>query len=262
MSRLNGKVALVSGGARGIGGAAVRAMVAQGASVMIGDLLDREGEAFAKELGRAASYVRLDVTSPEDWDRAVAATIDTYGKLDVLVNNAGIANAGPIEEYSHADWEKIIAVDLTGVFNGIKAAIPALKKAGRGSIINTSSIAGMRAYPAVPGYVAAKFGVRGLTKAAAVDLARYGIRVNSVHPGNTRTPMTAATQPPTDVIPLGRVAEPSEIASLIVFLASDESSFSTGAEFIADGGELGGLAAGPPQEPAATRQGQPLGTAL
>jgi len=250
MARLQGKIALVSGGARGIGAAAAHAMVAAGGKVVIGDLLDEEGEALAKQLGPSVTFAHLDVTKPDQWEAAVATTVMTYGKLNVLVNNAGITNTGAIDEYSHADWDKIIAINLTGPFNGIKAALPALKAAGGGSIINVSSIAGIRGYPTLSGYVASKFGVRGLTKAVALDLARYGIRVNSLHPGFVRTPMTAESHPPTSPIAMNRGADPSEIAHLLVFLASDESSFSTGAEFIADGGETAGFVNNPPQEPA------------
>jgi 3alpha(or 20beta)-hydroxysteroid dehydrogenase len=247
MGRLNGKVALISGGSQGMGAADARAMIAEGAKVVIGDLLDKEGQALANELGSSATYVHLDVTKPEDWDAAVAAAVRTFGKLNVLVNNAGIANFGPIDEYTHADWHKIIAINLTGVFNGIKAAVPALKQARGGSIINISSTAGIRGYPALPGYTAAKFGVRGLTKAVALDLGKYGIRVNSVHPGVIRTPMTTAIPEDTRHVAMDRTAAAVEIANLVVFLASDESSFSTGAEFIADGGETAGLAANPPK---------------
>ena len=165
-----------------------------------------------------------------------------YGALHVLVNNAGISNYGPIDQYSRADWDRIIAINLTGVFNGIKAAIPALKAAGGGSIVNMSSLAGLRGEAGMPGYVATKFAVRGLTKAAALDLARYGIRVNSIHPGIVHTPLSAeGPQVSMSHVAMDRVGEPIEIANLTVFLASDESSFSTGAEFIADGGELAGL---------------------
>jgi 3alpha(or 20beta)-hydroxysteroid dehydrogenase len=220
-------------------------MVAEGAKVVIGDLLDKDGEALAKELGPAAAYVHLDVTKPVDWEAAVATAVKTYGRLDVLVNNAGIANFGPIDEYSHADWEQVIAVNLTGTFNGIKAALPALKQAKGGSIINISSTAGIRGYPALPGYTAAKFGVRGLTKAVALDVGKYGIRANSVHPGVIRTPMTSEIPEDTRHVALDRTADPQEVANLVLFLASDESSFSTGAEFIADGGETAGLVANP-----------------
>jgi 3alpha(or 20beta)-hydroxysteroid dehydrogenase len=244
MFRLNGKVALVSGGARGIGAAVAQALADEDAKVVIGDLLDEEGQARAELIGPSATYVHLDVTNPDDWKAAVATAVERYGKLDVLVNNAGIAQAAPIDQYPRADWDKILAVNLTGVFNGIQAAVPAMKNAGGGSIVDMSSILGLTAVPASAGYVATKFGVRGLTKAAAVDLGGYGIRVNSVHPGFISTPMTVATPPDTSVVALGRPGVPEDVAKLVVFLASDESSFSTGAEFVVDGGETAGEANG------------------
>ena len=247
MPRLAGKVALISGGARGMGAAHARAMCAEGAKVVIGDLLDDEGRALASELGPSVTYVHLDVTNPADWDAAVETAVRAYGRLDVLVNNAGIANFGSIEDYTHDQWDKIIAINLTGVFNGIKAAVPALIRAGGGAIINISSTAGIRGYPALPGYTAAKYGVRGLTKAVALDVGKHGIRVNSVHPGVIRTPMTAEIPEDTGHVALDRVGEPEEVANLIVFLASDESPFCTGAEFIIDGGETAGMVTNPPK---------------
>ena len=242
MSRLDGKVALVTGAARGIGAAIAAAMAVEGANVVIGDVLDADGKALAARIGASAKYAHLDVTKPEDWDAAVAAAVKAFGRLDVLVNNAGIASYGSIEQYARADWDRIVAINLTGVFNGIKAAIPAMKDAGGGSIVNMSSIAGMRGEAGLPGYVATKWGVRGLTKAAALDLARHGIRVNSIHPGVVRTPLNAdGPQLATSHVAMDRVGDPAEIASLAVFLASDESSFSTGSEFIADGGETAGM---------------------
>jgi 3alpha(or 20beta)-hydroxysteroid dehydrogenase len=246
MARLEGKVALISGAGRGIGAATAQAMVCEGAKVVIGERDDAEGQATAAVLGPAATFVHLDVTQPADWARAVTESVATHGKLNVLVNNAGIATYGPIDTYSQADWDATIAVDLTGVFHGIQAAVPAIKQAGGGSIVNVSSIAGLWGVAGGPGYVAGKFGVRGLTKAAALDLGKYGIRVNSVHPGFVYTAQTAnGPVQPHGV--LGRGAEPSEIANLIVFLASDESSFSTGSEFVADGGETAGALATPSQ---------------
>jgi 3alpha(or 20beta)-hydroxysteroid dehydrogenase len=243
MPRLENKVALVSGSARGIGAATVAAMVAEGAQVVIADLLDEEGHALAREIGPCAAYVHLDVTSRESWDAAVATAVAAFGKLNVLVNNAGIGTLGSVENLGRGDWDKVLAVNLTGAFNGIQAVLPAMDNAGGGSIVNLSSIAGISGVPGMAGYVASKWGVRGLTKAAALDLARYKIRVNSVHPGFVYTPMTAGEyQPGFDRVAMHRGADPSEIAALIVFLASDESSFSTGAEFVSDGGETAGNA--------------------
>lgn len=242
MQRLEGKVVLVTGGARGIGAAIAQAVVAEGADVVVADVLDQDGEELVAAIGRSATYVHLDVTRPDDWAAAVAIATKTYGALDVLVNNAGIPSHGPIDLCSHTDWNKVIAVNLTGVFNGIAAAIPALEAAGGGSIINMSCMAAMRGEAGMPGYVASKWGVRGLTKAAALDLARYGIRVNSIHPGIVQTPLSQ-NGPRVNMthVAMKRLGKPIEIARLAVFLASEESSFSTGAEFIADGGELAGM---------------------
>jgi len=241
-NRLAGKVALITGGARGMGAAFAQAMVAQGAQVMLADVLDSEGEALAASLGAAAAYTHLDVTDRGQWKAVVEATLQRFGKMNVLVNNAGIANFGPIDMYSNEQWDQVIAINLTGVFNGIHASIEALKASAPGSIINISSTAGLQGYAALPGYNAAKFGVRGLTKSVALDLARYGIRCNSVHPGMVATPMTAGLVTAQKHVAMHRVGQPEELANLVVFLASDESSFSTGAEFVADGGETAGLA--------------------
>lgn len=242
MARVSGKVALISGGARGMGASHARLLVEEGAKVVIGDLLDAEGQVLAAELGENARYVHLDVTDYGQWEQAVKLAIDEFGGLDVVVNNAGIANFGPVDEYSLEAWDKMIAINLTGVFYGIRASVPALKQSGKGSIINISSTAGLQGYEALPGYNAAKYGVRGLSKNAALDLGRYNIRVNSVHPGVIRTPMTDELETPQNHVALHRVGEPIELSNLILFLASDESSFSTGAEFVADGGETAGLA--------------------
>jgi 3alpha(or 20beta)-hydroxysteroid dehydrogenase len=225
-----------------MGASHAKLLVAEGAKVVIGDILDEAGAALAAELGDDnARYVRLDVTDYAQWEQAVATATEAFGRLDIVVNNAGIANFGPIEDYGFDAWSQIIDINLTGVFYGIKAAIPALKESGAGSIINISSTAGLQGYEALPGYTAAKFGVRGLTKSAALDLGRYNIRVNSVHPGVIRTPMTEELDTPQNHVALHRVGEPIELSNLILFLASDESSFSTGAEFVADGGETAGL---------------------
>ncbi|MDR7086340.1 3alpha(or 20beta)-hydroxysteroid dehydrogenase [Aeromicrobium panaciterrae] len=238
MGRVDGKVVLISGGARNIGGASARLLVAEGAKVVIGDLLDDEGEALAKELGDAARYVHLDVTSDDDWRKAVELTVSEFGKLDVLFNNAGIFNGGPINRYKADLWHQMLDVNLTGAFLGMRAATDALIAAGGGSIINTSSIEGLRGTPWAHGYVASKWGLRGLTKSVALELAPHGIRVNSIHPGRISTPATDAMPEDMIPIPLGRPGKPEEVATFVLFLASDESSFSTGAEFVVDGGTV------------------------
>jgi len=245
MGRLDGKVALISGGARGIGAAIARRFLDEGARVVVGDVLDEDGARLLAELGDGIRYVHLDVTRPADWDAAVSEAVTAFGGLSILVNNAGIVNFGRIDEYPHEQWTRIIEVNLTGVFNGIKAAAPALATAGSAAIINVSSIAGLRGYESLAGYTASKFGVRGLTKAAALDLGRDGIRVNSVHPGVIQTPMTEVMTFDTGHVPLHRIGQPTEIADLAVYLAADESSFVTGAEFVIDGGETAGTVATP-----------------
>ncbi|MSZ76407.1 MAG: SDR family oxidoreductase [Actinobacteria bacterium] len=243
MGRVQDKVVLISGGARNIGGASARMLVAEGAKVVIGDLLDEEGAALAAELCQefgesAARYVHLDVTSDDDWRAAVALAVAEFGRLDVLFNNAGIFNGGQLQRYKAEQWHEMLDVNLTGAFLGIRASADALIAAGGGSIINTSSIEGLRGTPWAHGYVASKWGLTGLTKSVAMELAPHGIRVNSLHPGRISTPAT--DQMPADLIPipLGRPGLPEEVAAFVVFLASDESSFATGAEFVVDGGTV------------------------
>jgi 3alpha(or 20beta)-hydroxysteroid dehydrogenase len=240
--RLTGKVALVSGGARGMGASHVRTMVAEGAKVVFGDILDDEGEAVAKEVGDNARYVHLDVTQPDDWDAAVATAVSEFGGLHVLVNNAGIINIGTFEDYALSEWQRIIDINLTGVFLGIRAAVKPMKEAGTGSIINISSIEGMAGTIGCHGYTASKFAVRGLTKSAALELGPSGIRVNSVHPGLIKTPMTEWVPEDIFTTALGRIAQPVEVSKLVIYLASDDSSYSTGSEFVVDGGTTAGLA--------------------
>ncbi|MXI80674.1 SDR family NAD(P)-dependent oxidoreductase [Mycobacterium tuberculosis] len=210
--RLIGKVALVSGGARGMGASHVRAMVAEGAKVVFGDILDEEGKAVAAELADAARYVHLDVTQPAQWTAAVDTAVTAFGGLHVLVNNAGILNIGTIEDYALTEWQRILDVNLTGVFLGIRAVVKPMKEAGRGSIINISSIEGLAGTVACHGYTATKFAVRGLTKSTALELGPSGIRVNSIHPGLVKTPMTDWV--PEDIFQtaLGRAAEPKSSA--------------------------------------------------
>ena len=236
MGRVDGKVALISGGARGMGESHARLLVAEGAKVVIGDILDDQGKAVADDLGDAARYVHLDVTQPDQWQAAVSTAVQDFGNLDVLVNNAGIVNLGQLRTFDLAKWHQILDVNLTGTFLGMQAAVDPMTEAGGGSIINISSIEGIRGAPMVHGYVATKWAVRGLTKSAALELASQKIRVNSIHPGFIRTPMTKHLPDDMVTIPLGRPAESREISTFVVFLASDESSYATGTEFVVDGG--------------------------
>ncbi len=219
-----------------MGAAHARLLVAEGAKVVIGDILDDEGKALAGELGDAARFVHLDVTAPEDWAAAVSTAVGEFGKLDVLVNNAGIVNGNSLRKFELEQWRRILDVNLTGTFLGMQAAVDPMIAAGGGSIVNVSSIEGLRGAPWAHGYVASKWGVRGLAKSAALELAQHNIRVNSLHPGLIRTPMTATIPDDLVTIPLGRPAQPEEVATFVLFLASDESSYATGSEFVVDGG--------------------------
>ncbi len=236
MGRVDGKVTLISGGARGMGAADARALVAEGGKVVIGDILDDEGKTLADELGEAARYVHLDVTDAEQWDAAVNVAVEAFGKLTSLVNNAGIVALGKIGQFDMAKWQKVIDVNLTGTFLGMQAVVAQLKAAGGGSIVNVSSIEGLRGAPMVHPYVASKWAVRGLAKSAAIELGPQNIRVNSIHPGFIRTPMTKYFPDDMVTAPLRRPGQPEEVAAFVVFLVSDESSFATGAEFVVDGG--------------------------
>jgi 3alpha(or 20beta)-hydroxysteroid dehydrogenase len=219
-----------------MGAAHARALVAEGAKVVIGDILDDEGKALADELGDSARYVHLDVTEADQWEAAVSTATDEFGLLNVLVNNAGIVALGQIGTFDMAKWQKVIDVNLTGTFLGMQASVEAMKAAGGGSIINVSSIEGLRGAVMVHPYVASKWAVRGLTKSAALELGAHQIRVNSIHPGFIRTPMTKHFPDNMLTIPLGRPGQSEEVATFVVFLASDESKYATGSEFVMDGG--------------------------
>lgn len=239
MGRLEDKVAIISGGARGMGASHARAFVAEGAKVVITDVLDSEGEALAEELGDSAVYRHLDVTDAAAWAEAVAAAEEAFGPVTVLVNNAGIAPSAGMEDTTVELFDSVIAVNLKGTFLGMHAVLPSMRTAGAGAIVNISSIAGITGFPSSLPYVTSKWGVRGMTKAAAIDLAP-SIRVNSVHPGFIETPMIADAKETMSAvvrsIPLQRIADVDEVTKLVVYLASDESSYSTGSEFIVDGG--------------------------
>lgn len=257
MNRLQDRVALISGAARGMGAAHAQAIVAEGGQVVVGDIRDDEGRALADELGEAAVFVHLDVTSPNDWQAAIQRCLKRFGKLNVLVNNAGIVNFGPIGDYSLDAWHAVLDIDLTGAFLGITAAMPALKASAPSSIINISSTAGLQGSAELHGYTAAKWGLRGLTKSVAQEVGIDRVRVNSVHPGVIQTPMIEGF----DVSSLGggalgRAAQPHEVSNVVVFLASNESSFCTGAEFVVDGGITAGTPAFGPEEHEEGRKGK------
>ena len=247
VSRLGGKVALVSGGSRGMGAATVRRLHADGASVVFGDILDDEGKALADELGDGVRYVHLDVTSEEQWQSAVEQTEREFGKLDVLVNNAGILVFNAIVDTSVEELRRVLEVNLVSAFVGMKTAIPAMRRAGGGSIVNISSTEGLAATVFCGAYTASKFGVRGITKVAAIEYGAEGIRANSVHPGGIDTPMTRAVMDEqgrkyvASKVPLKRMGTAEDIADTVAFLASDESSYVNGAEIVLDGGVTAGV---------------------
>ena len=245
--RLEGKVALISGGARGQGAVEAKLFAQEGAKVVIGDILDAEGqqvEAEINETGGVCVYVHLDVTSEEEWGHAIGEAVSRFDKLDVLVNNAGIFPPASIEDTTEELWDRIMDINGKGVFLGTKLAIPEMRKAGGGSIINISSVAGLRASAGAAAYGASKGAVRLLTKSTAIQYAGDNIRANSVHPGVIETEMTLpnllidedARRRSADRVPLGRIGQPEDVAWGVLFLASDESSFMTGSELVIDGG--------------------------
>ena len=242
--RLENKVAIISGGSRGMGAFEASLFVQEGAKVIIGDVRDEEGRDLAKHIGSNAVYMHLDVTSERDWAAVVKEATDRYGKLDILVNNAGVSARGTIEETSVDDWDRVMGINSKGVFLGTRAAIPEMRKSGGGSIINISSQLGLVGMAeSSPQYQSSKGAVRIFTKSAAIQYAPEGIRVNSVHPGPIVTPMTEARRSDSVVqqvmvsrIPLGRYGESKDVAYGVLYLASDEASFVTGSELVIDGG--------------------------
>ena len=242
MERLLNKVAIITGGAAGMGEAHVRRFIDEGAKVVLTDVNVEKGEALSEKLGENALFIEHDVTDEAGWEKVVATAEETFGPVNILVNNAGISPVLSLEHSSIEDYMNVVNINQVSVFLGMKYVVPSMKKADTGSIINVSSINGMNG--GVVGYTDTKFAVRGMTKAAAKELAKYDIRVNSVHPGVINTPMVQESdafeqiQAMVGMIPLQRMAEPQEISQLVLFLASDDSSYSTGSEFIADGGIL------------------------
>ena len=243
--RLENKVAFISGGGRGMGEVMAKLFAGEGASVVIGDVLEEEGkqvEAAINETGGNCLFVRLDVTDESQWQQAVAATVARFGKLDILINNAGIYRTNQIENTSAEEWDQVLAINSKGVFLGTKAAIPEMRKAGGGSIINLSSVAGLVGSADSGAYNASKGAVRLLTKSTAIQYAKEGIRANSIHPGTIETPMTAdllsgeGRQDRMNRTPLRRLGRADDVAYGALYLASDEASFVTGSELVIDGG--------------------------
>ena len=247
--RLDGKVAIISGAASGMGAATARRFAKEGAKVVIADVLEEEGRRVAAEISRAngtAEFMRLDVTNEDDWKQVVDAAVQKYGKLDILVNNAGISGSAASDMLDTDTWDRLIAVNSRGVFLGTKHAVLAMKQRGGGSIVNLSSIAGVAGSNRTHmGYNASKGAVRTLTKSTAVQFGADGIRANSVHPGlmppmrtSGRTADPAVRSKMLESVPLGRAGEVDEVANAVLFLASDEASYITGAELYVDGGAL------------------------
>lgn len=236
MGKLDGRVAVVTGGARGIGASIARLFVAEGATVVIADRLESEGKALAAELGESARFASLDVADEAQWQAVMDLASREFGAVGILVNNAGIVEFGTIEEQSPKEFQHVLDVNLVGPWMGMHAAVPSLRRAGGGVVINVSSTAGLMGYSNLGAYVASKWGLRGLTKTAALELAPDGIRVCSIHPGPIRTPMTAQFDDTmTAAQPIARFGEPEEVAKMALFVAAD-ATYSTGCEFVVDGG--------------------------
>lgn len=240
MNRLEGKVAIITGGAQGMGAAHATLFVNEGAKVVLTDLNEEKGLKLAEDLGENAVFVKQNVASESDWAAVISKAEEAFGPVNILVNNAGITMAKSMMETTLEEYRRIVEINQVSVFLGMKAVIPSMQKAGNGSIVNISSLNGLVA--GAIGYTDTKFAVRGMTKAAAIEAAHYNVRVNSVHPGVIATPMVmqedtkAAVEEFSKFIPMGRVAQPEEVSKMVLFLASDDSSYSTGSEFIIDGG--------------------------
>lgn len=240
MGKLTGKVAIITGASQGMGASHAKLFVDEGAKVVITDINAEKGEQYAKELGDNALFVKQDVSNEDDWKKVVDTTVDKFGQLDILVNNAGITMAKSLFDVSVDDYEKIFKINQLSVFLGTKYAAAVMKDQKHGSIVNISSLNGLVA--GAIGYTDTKFAVRGFTKAAAIELSRYGIRVNSIHPGVISTPMIRQGETADKVeqyakmIPIQRIAEPEEVSKMVLFVASDDASYSTGSEFVIDGG--------------------------
>jgi 3alpha(or 20beta)-hydroxysteroid dehydrogenase len=247
MARLAGKVAIISGAAQGMGAATARLFAAEGAKVVLGDILEEQGRAVTAEIGDAALFCRLDVRNEEHWAAAVKAAVDGFGKLDILVNNAAVTHFGPAEELRKEDAERVLGINVIGTMMGVKHAVPALQANGRGVIVNISSVDGLRGCNGLIAYTASKWAVRGMTKALAYEFGPRGIRVVSIHPGGVNTTMGNPAGETGDAlnrhyrrVPLQRIGEPEEIARTTLFVCSDDARYISGAEIAVDGGWTAG----------------------
>jgi len=252
--RLSGRIAIVTGGASGIGEATARTFAAHGATVIIADVAAERGMALANEIGNPATFLALDVADPGAWAAVIDEVVRRFGRIDVLVNNAGIGGMTAITDERPEQHHRMLDINLTGVWAGIRAVVPAMKAAGGGSIVNISSIDGLVGVAHNATYVASKFAVTGLTRSLALELGEHGIRVNSVHPGITRTPimppgpLMPRLQQAIDRQPIKRIGQPQDIANAVLFFASDESAYCTGSSLVVDGGHI----AGPYRDPIST----------
>lgn len=239
MNRVAGKTAIVTGAASGIGAEAARRLAAEGGTVVLADINHDGARAVADEIGGSACALRLDVTASADWRDVVATTDEKIGPVNILVNSAGVGQYAPLDALDEDEFRRVVDINQLGTFLGMKTVVPSMRRAGGGSIVNISSLAGLIGFPYALAYTASKWAVRGMTKSLATELGPEGIRVNSIHPGVIDTPILAASPAIADevkALPLGRIGRPADVANMILFLASDESGYSTGSEFVLDGG--------------------------